>query len=221
MRRTWAMPRPNALIRTGSLSALLLVFLVLGIFNLTKAQPGLKERIEALREGESLTEGGVTVTLHRKTAGTPRPDGWYEARSTGCGFRVLLPAPFNDFSQTAPTTDGSSLKIHAVGTRTAEGYKFTALCLIRDDDKLPQDWAKSAIDQLGQNLKVLRKEPVTVGSLSGYDLDATSPTGSRAIARYMSDGHRAYQLLVDIPKSDDPDGLILARLFLSSFEPGR
>jgi hypothetical protein len=77
-----------------------------------------------------LSKGRVAVVptklmYHRKQAGVPRKDGWYDAKSTEGHFRVSLPIPFND-GTIGP--DGTNSGIgYMVGSTSAEGIRFPAL----------------------------------------------------------------------------------------------
>jgi hypothetical protein len=185
----------------------------------TAEQPSpeeLRRKIESLSDGQSVDIGDVRFTMHRKATGIPAANGWVEATSTGCGFTVLLPGPFNDFSQSAPTTDGSTLHTHAVGTRTIEGDKFTALCLTRDDGRIPADWALHSAAALKKGHTVLNSQPISLPGLEGFDLHVAAPSGARMFARYLRSVDHAYQLTLEYPSSSGDYAPDLAPVFLNS-----
>lgn len=202
---------------------LIAVLFVFSTCSRSSAQPDSqerKQRIESLENDESFTARGATITMHRRAAGTQQSDGWLDATSTGRGFTVLLHGPYNDFSQSAPTTDGSTLRVHAVDARTIEGEKFTALCLSRDDGRIPADWTTSVIRQTSQGLTVLSKTPMSISGLSGYDLKASSSSGAHLFARFLSNGEHAYQLMVEFPATGQlRQAPKLASKFFGSFQP--
>ena len=179
----------------------------------------LESRIESLADGQSVAANGMTVTMHRKNAGTKRADGWIAATSTGCVFSIAVPEVFNDFSQSTATTDGSMLRVHVLGTRTGE-TKFTALCFTRDDNTIPPDWAASAIDQLGRGgLEVTSRSEIADQRAKGVEIRASSAFGSRLIGRFIGTGTHAYQLLIEFPAAEEQQAARRASVFFDSFKP--
>src|SRR5262245_25915905 len=67
------------------------------------------------------------VKFHRRAAGAPGKDGWYEARSTGGNFSVMLPCPFNNFTASGASREGGRIALHVIGTVTTKSVKYSPL----------------------------------------------------------------------------------------------
>ncbi|MGV6491631.1 hypothetical protein ACTUVK_001093 [Stenotrophomonas rhizophila] len=63
------------------------------------------------------------IKMHRSGAGTPGPDGWLEATSSGGSFSVRLPCRFNDL--TATPGSGDVVRADVLGC-VGDGVKFGA-----------------------------------------------------------------------------------------------
>ena len=74
----------------------------------------------------SLTWADPQMEMHRLQATTKDPSGWYIAASTHGSFSVLIPIPFNDFTVTDDDSKFGKIKTHTVGSKSAEGIKFSA-----------------------------------------------------------------------------------------------
>src|SRR5215204_5825093 len=64
-----------------------------------REQPGIMDDIP--KSGP-----GITVTMHRTSAGEPDEDGWCLAESTEGGFSVKLPSLFDDLTVSSKTASG-------------------------------------------------------------------------------------------------------------------
>jgi len=179
----------------------------------------LRGQVEALEEGQSLTHGGVKMTLHKKATGSLGPDGWVTATSVGCGFTVRLPARYNDFTTTATAKDGAVISMHTVGTVSPSGMKLVAMCVERSDNTLPPGWADETAGALEGSARYLTRQPVSLQGLQGTEILIESPNGSRLAARYLGDGQRGYQLSVEYPQQLEPQAGALVSTFFGSFSP--
>lgn len=173
--------------------------------------------MEALAEGESLTLDDMTVTLHQRNAGERRADGWYAAHSEGCGFGVLMPGPYSDTSQEAPTADGQRLTIHTLATQTFEGTVFNALCWTRSDGSLPEGWSEGAVRIMARELGA---EVLTIqnAGLDGHEIRG-SDRRSGVVMRTLTGSGIGFQLIVEYPAAEAETALPLAEHFLDSFRP--
>ena len=185
-----------------------------------RADESFRDQIKQLPAGKSLkdVESGVVFTFNQKNAGVKGVDGWYAATSLPCGFSARLPGPYNDFSQTSTTTDGQTIHLHTVGTRTTEGVKFTALCIERSDQKFPPHW----VDQL---VASFRKDGTAVSEhaalLAGQPATefAVGDSSVELIVRCAVIDQRAYQLMVEYPQSEAGYMPDVAASFFDSFRP--
>jgi hypothetical protein len=151
------------------------------------------------------------IEFHRQAAGEPGPDGWYEAQSTHGGFSVLLPGPFNDFTQTGLSEEGGKVIIHVVGMVSPMGVKYSALAMSSADDKgLPKSnleglattaekegalRGKQEVVWEGQRgVELYIKEAKTAAKTRGYDVGGTR---YRLIAEFPSDAEPAVMADVD------------------------
>lgn len=180
-----------------------------------------EQQIRDLPEGGTATDpkSGVTFTMHRKGAGTPDATGWVPATSTQpCGMHVKLPGPYNDFTQKVKATDGAMITIHVVGTRTIEGAKFTVTCTERSDNKVQPNFKEEVVDGLRADNPELKQRRVAFGGGEGIEYTMQN-SRSAAIGRLGVVGTRAYQLIVEYPRSEDEYMPGVASTFFSSFEP--
>lgn len=67
------------------------------------------------------------LTMHRQYVQVKdKKTGWYVGKSTEGKYSVLMPIPFNDFTVSIKGKNGDTLKTYGLGTKTDEGYKFSA-----------------------------------------------------------------------------------------------
>lgn len=162
-------------------------------------KPDRESRFAVLEDGQSVTDRGVTLTLHHKSGGTPDSEGWYLARSTGCDFSVLLPAPYNDFTSSVMTPEGEVLARHVLDTTTADGAQLTVVCMdsatLADPLTYPEQYALN----LAAGGRMLAKVPITQGGLSGLEVSIIKGDGDHVDARVLVSEERAYELLVEYP----------------------
>jgi hypothetical protein len=160
----------------------------------------------------------ASIQFHRKGAGSPREDGFYEARSTGGGFSVLLPGPFNDFSQIGASRDGGKITLHAVGMVTPVGAQYTATAMTSADGKaLP----KSNLEEMAATAKregtLQSKRTVIFEGHSGIELYLKEPKTSAKMRGFDIEGTR-YWLIAEFPSSAEKVVLEDVDKFLSSFK---
>src|SRR5688500_5169981 len=99
--------------RNVSLAALMLLCCAAG----PASQPATATRATTTR-ATALPEPPV---IHRMKAGKRGADSWYAARSTGSGFTVSTPAPFNDITVSHVEPDGSRVTTHMIAATTTPG----------------------------------------------------------------------------------------------------
>lgn len=156
-------------------STVLLLSLTLAISTgrpLLGQESDLASRSAALEEGQSVTDRGITLTLHRKSAGTPDSAGWYPAMSTGCGFSVLLPAPYDDLTSSAIDPAGGVLERHVLSSTTADGARFSVVCMDSNSLTDPFIYPEQYVLNLAAGDRILRKVAITLGDLSGLEVSA-------------------------------------------------
>lgn len=97
----------------------------------------LTKRAANMKAGDELEIGGGTVIKALRVGATnPSHSGWHRARSTGGGFSVELPYPFNDTEVRAPIeTERTELRTFLVTTRTEGRLTWVASCMARPDGK--------------------------------------------------------------------------------------
>jgi len=187
---------------------------------LTGQRSQLEETIQNLPEGGTFTDPktGVTLTMHRKGAGSRDATGWYAATSLQpCGFHVIMPGPYNDFTQTGRATDGAMVKIHTVAARTPEGATFTVTCTERSDGKISRSLAEDLVNGLRSTNPDLRQRKVMLAGADCVEYSMhTSQSGG--MGRIAVIGTRAYLLIIEYPRSVDEYIPDVAKLFFESFE---
>lgn len=73
------------------------------------------------------------VEMHRTQATEKDESGWYLAKSTKGGFRILSPIPFNDYTIVTEDRNIGRLTLHGVGSKSADGMEFGAIETVRAD----------------------------------------------------------------------------------------
>lgn len=137
-------------------------------------------------------------------AGEPSEDNWYEARSTGGGFSVLLPGPFKDFTQSAPTTDGKILSVHTLGMVTRAGVKFTATAMTRSDrKKFGQSEIDGVVERFEKKGTLKSKRAISLQGYPGVQFSVGDARMSARMRTYAVDD-TLYQLIVEFPTSAEP-----------------
>lgn len=154
----------------------------------------------------------------QKMAGEPREDNWYEAKSTGGGFSVLLPGPFNDVTQSAPTTDGKILSVHTLGMVTPAGVKFSATAMTRSDKKkVGQSEVQGVVERFEKKGTLKSKRAISLRGYPGIEFSVGDATVSARMRTYAVDD-TLYQLIVEFPTSVEPSVVADINKFLDSLK---
>ena len=161
---------------------------------------------------------GVTFKFLQKHAGEPGEDGWGEAKSLGCGFSTRMPAPFQELEQKAPATDGAELTFVVLGSHDEAGAKFTALCSRRSDDTFRADFVAATLDEIAHKNEVLARREVKRGGRTFAELSFRG-RDTLAVVELARVGNAAYQLTVEVPKSEAAALPALSEKFFASFAP--
>lgn len=184
------------------------------------AAADLKSRLATLEVGDVIHDEktGVALQFLQKNAGAPGEGGWVRAESLGCGFKILMPGPFNELKQEVPAVDGARITLIALGSPTAEGAKFTVTCTRRSDDRFPDNFVSLTLDGMARSNEVLERREVTRRdrkfthmSFRGRDSIATVE-----LARLEN---VVFQLIVEYPPSASDSTPALAEKFFASLEP--
>ena len=184
------------------------------------AQGGdLQSRLADLQEGQSITDRGVTLTLHRKSAGSPNSEGWYPATSTGCGFSVLLPAPYNDFTSSATNPAGEVLKRHVIETLTADGAELAVVCMEPIPSSDPSIYPEQFAENLAADGRILRRVPTRLGNLSGLEISVRNSGRGCIDARVLVSKERAYELTIEYPAAAMEAAALARDIVFRSFTP--
>ena len=157
--------------------------------------------------------------LHRRLAAGPREDNWYEAKSTGGGFSVVLPGPFKDFTQTAPTTDGKILSVHTLGMVTPAGVKLSATAMTRSDRRqFGQSELQGVVGRFEKKGTLKSKRAISLQGHPGIEFSVADATMSARMRTYAV-GDTLYQLIVEFPTRVAPSVGADINKFLDSLKP--
>jgi hypothetical protein len=108
--------------------------------------------------------------FHRMKAGRPERDGWYPARSTGCGFRVSTPAAFNDITVSHVEPDGSRVATHMIAADFGNVI-FTVTASSNSVLKLPPNAADTYLDMLTALGTARNKRPARLDGSDCTEVD--------------------------------------------------
>jgi len=109
----------------------------------------------------AIAEAQPKLEIHRVGATADDGSGWHLAVSSKGSFSVLLPIPFNDFTTNDATTGETS---HAVGAKSSEGIKFSAVELaaaakpLPDLDSIPKSLAATPANKVSDVRRSTRGE---------------------------------------------------------------
>jgi hypothetical protein len=159
---------------------------------------------------------GVRMEVHREVAGTPDASGWFTARSSGLGYTVTLPRPFNDATVTALATDGVRVHTHVVGTTTEAAVKFAAVAIVREDRKLIPGGGAAIADGFAQKGQLRHKADVRMGDLAALELDV-HVAGRAMRCRVFERDAVLYQVMVEYPLAEWRSVAHDAERFFQSF----
>jgi hypothetical protein len=137
------------------------------------------------------------VEMHRLGVNVDDGSGWYPAVSTKGSFSILMPIPFNDFTTGEP---GMDTMIHAVGGKSAEGIKFTAVELPVaaktpvDLAAIPKSFSSNAANQVSD---VSRN---TMDEVDSVSFSVANPATTAHI-RYIKMKDTLYTLTIEYPNA--------------------
>jgi hypothetical protein len=158
------------------------------------------------------------IKFHRRLAGEPDKDGWYEARSTEGKFIVALPAPFNDFTQTGASRDGGRIVHHVVGTMTPMRVKYLASVIVSTDNKaLPESQLAALAAAAAKQGTFKSKRDAVLDGHKGVELHIQEASTAAKMRAFDVAGRR-YTLVAEFPLG--ADGKILEEVdrFLNSLK---
>jgi hypothetical protein len=138
------------------------------------------------------------LEMYRTAAGTDDGTGWFAAQSTPSGFKVMMPARFNDFTIRADDPNIGELVTDSLGTELPDGIKVMVARMIGTEKSRVADLdglianLKSA--PMGQDIKTADK-----GTLDGLPLLSVYVQGTERLAhiRYLVDGKDLYFISVE------------------------
>ena len=166
--------------------------------------------------GPAMASETIT-TVHRTAAGEKTQDGTFLARSTKGGFVVKLPLQFNDVTMTTPGTKSGDIVVHAIGAKSADNFKFTALATERTKTMRNSDMRQTLVS-LGKDQGVT--PIITSETRDGVDMFighfADHPQPAYVLAAKTDD--RYFTLTCEYPAKQAATGKRLCERFLRSFE---
>ena len=168
-------------------------------------------------EGPALPKG---MTMHRIQAGEPDETGWYSARSTEGHFDVRLPVPFNDFSIRSKGEGGKEVDSFAIGSKSAEGLKFSATEMSArkanvDDREAQEAFLRGFREDKSSKMSGERRFEVEGHPALEFKIKNRR---SSAVIRQILLPDRIFLLIVESPPGQDALAEELAGPFLDSFK---
>lgn len=160
------------------------------------------------------------LVMHQTQAGKPNDTGWYEAKSTEGHFAVSLPIPFNDFTTINEDEDGNPAKAFVIGSKSAEGFKFSAVEIQKNNPN-----PKEAVQAFASGYKSEPSIKVTGEDFFDYQGHPAAQlrltTGSMSgVTRFIALTEKNYLLTVEYPSKKDEEVSPLVEPFLDSLKIG-
>jgi hypothetical protein len=156
---------------------------------------------------------------HRIQATTTKDEasGWYVAESTRGAFSVLIPIPFNDITATADDPKLGKIHSYIIGSKSAEGIKFSAT-----EVPVVPGMPDNDITQMADRFK---KPGQTVSDVdtAPYDgnpsisLSIVGPT-SGAFMRYVKTPQSMIIMVLEYPLVQKKAAQGMSKTFLSSLK---
>jgi hypothetical protein len=154
------------------------------------------------------------LEMHRVGVNADDGSGWHLAVSTKGAFSVRVPIPFNDFT----TYDAGTGEVsHALGGKSSEGIKFTAVetpvtaKTPADLGAIPKSFSSNPANKVSD---VSRQSKESADSLS---FSVTGPT-STAHFRYVRVGGLLYMLSIETPNAYREAVAAMKEKFFGSFK---
>lgn len=170
---------------------------------------------ERSAEGEPPTEddapapGQLEPEMHRQDAGEAGADGWYEAASTNGGYRVEMPATFDDY-EIAP---GDGEVLHVLQA-SHNGIRYLAQCA--EGGEPPQEQLETMRRDLPQLGDVHEESEIRHEGYEGHDLRLTGGVDTTVDVRTLALDDMLCQMVVEAHGEEFPAGD--AERFKDSFE---
>lgn len=139
------------------------------------------------------------MEVHHTAAGTDDGTGWFAAVSTHGGFKVALPAKFNDYTIRTDDPNMGEVITDVLGAERTDGLRVQ----ISETHGTPKS-AAADLDSLLAGLKanapegqsIVASDKGTVGALSALSVTAEG-AGGLAYIRYLTDGKDLYFISVE------------------------
>jgi hypothetical protein len=157
------------------------------------------------------------LELHRAGVDSKDPSGWHLAVSTKGSFSVRMPIPFNDFTVSSTDPKTGEEVTHAIGGKSTEGIKLTAV-------ETPAS-AKSApgLDKILADFsarpgnKVSDVQRATKGDVDTLSFSVSGAQTS-AHMRYIKTKSATYSLIIEFPNAHRDDVAAIREEFFGSFK---
>jgi len=154
------------------------------------------------------------LEMHRTGVDSNDGSGWHLAVSTKGSFSIRMPIPFNDFTVRSADPKTGEEVTHAIGARSAEGIKFSAVEIAKGAANLDKVLAEFSAKR---DAKVSDVKRATQG---GADTLAFSVTGAQTSAhmRYIKTKTATYSLIIEFPNAHRADVAAIKDEFFGSLK---
>jgi hypothetical protein len=157
----------------------------------------------------------IAPVIHRTQFCERMKSGLCLAKSTNGGFQVEMPFSFNDFEMPATATDGTPVVTYVVGSKSAEGLRFSGTCIALKTGKYPDTLAgtKEQFERKGQ---LISSKKVSASGVAGMEMKVKSANGGAVIRQFQS-GCCVYTIGAEYPASEEHNAARQIDAFVRSF----
>jgi len=167
----------------------------------------------------SLAWADPRMEMHRVQATTAKDEasGWYIAESTRGSISVLIPVPFNDFTVTVEDPKLGKIQSYVLGSKSAEGIKFSATEMPIVPGMVDHDITKMADDfkKPGQTVSDVDTKPYDGNPSISFSI--VGPNSGAAMRYVKTPGSMIIQVL-EYPLAQKKAAGSLGKTFLSSLK---
>ena len=166
--------------------------------------------VPAQDDASAQASPNANFTFIQRAAGEPGADGWTAAQSAACGFRVELPARYNETR--SAIEDGGVF--HTLGVH-AEACRVVVICHGRDSEDYEPDYVDAVVQSIVGDNRRARVSTTTMAGCEAARVETLIGQSVQVQQALLTDRH-AYRAIVECPVAAEKRlSAIEARVFRS------